>query len=83
MKELAETSTNCFPFCAQVTGANKGIGFGIVRKLCKEFKGDVILTGLLIAKLNSYFISPVSSTYCLQYVSVNKQVVMISFENRY
>ena len=29
----------------QVTGANKGIGFAIVRKLCKEFSGTVILTG--------------------------------------
>ena len=29
---------------AVVTGANKGIGFYIVRKLCKSFEGDVILT---------------------------------------
>lgn len=29
----------------QVTGANKGIGFAIVRILCKEFSGTVILTG--------------------------------------
>ncbi|XP_055958793.1 carbonyl reductase [NADPH] 3 [Patella vulgata] len=27
-----------------VTGGNKGVGFGIVRALCKQFKGDVILT---------------------------------------
>jgi len=27
-----------------VTGANKGIGFAIVRGLCKQFKGDVYLT---------------------------------------
>ncbi|GFN89748.1 carbonyl reductase [NADPH] 1 [Plakobranchus ocellatus] len=27
-----------------VTGSNKGVGFGIVRALCKNFKGDVILT---------------------------------------
>jgi len=27
-----------------VTGSNKGIGFGIVRALCKQFDGDVILT---------------------------------------
>ena len=29
---------------AIVTGSNKGIGFGIVRSLCKKFDGDVILT---------------------------------------
>ncbi|XP_072471117.1 carbonyl reductase [NADPH] 1-like [Notamacropus eugenii] len=29
---------------AVVTGSNKGIGFAIVRELCKKFPGDVILT---------------------------------------
>ncbi|XP_036598613.1 carbonyl reductase [NADPH] 1-like [Trichosurus vulpecula] len=29
---------------ALVTGSNKGIGFAIVRDLCKKFSGDVILT---------------------------------------
>ncbi|XP_013077724.2 carbonyl reductase [NADPH] 3-like [Biomphalaria glabrata] len=29
---------------AVVTGANKGIGFAIVRALCKKFEGDVLLT---------------------------------------
>ncbi|KAK3591765.1 hypothetical protein CHS0354_019537 [Potamilus streckersoni] len=29
---------------AVVTGANKGIGFAIVRGLCKQFQGDVFLT---------------------------------------
>jgi len=29
---------------AIVTGANKGIGFGIVRALCKKLQGDVYLT---------------------------------------
>ncbi|XP_005106266.1 carbonyl reductase [NADPH] 1 [Aplysia californica] len=29
---------------AVVTGSNKGVGFGIVRALCKKFDGDVILT---------------------------------------
>ena len=29
---------------AVVTGSNKGIGLAIVRRLCKEFKGDVFLT---------------------------------------
>ena len=31
----------------QVTGSNKGIGFAIVRGLCKQFNGDVYLTGEL------------------------------------
>ena len=29
---------------AVVTGGNKGIGLGVVRGICKQFKGDVILT---------------------------------------
>jgi len=29
---------------AIVTGANKGIGLAIVRGICKQFSGDVILT---------------------------------------
>ena len=29
---------------AVVTGANKGIGLAIVRRLCKEFNGDTVLT---------------------------------------
>ena len=29
---------------ALVTGGNKGIGLAIVRRLCKEFSGDVFLT---------------------------------------
>ena len=29
---------------AVITGANKGLGFAIVQKLCKEFGGDVYLT---------------------------------------
>ena len=29
---------------ALVTGGNKGIGLAIVRRLCKEFSGDVLLT---------------------------------------
>ena len=32
------------PKVAVVTGANKGIGFGIVRALCKQFDGVVYLT---------------------------------------
>ncbi len=31
---------------AVVTGSNKGIGFAIVRALCKQFDGIVYLTGL-------------------------------------
>ncbi|XP_060062652.1 carbonyl reductase [NADPH] 1-like [Ylistrum balloti] len=30
---------------AVVTGANKGVGYAIVRGLCKQFDGDVYLTG--------------------------------------
>ena len=29
---------------AIVTGANKGIGLAIVRRMCREFNGDVVLT---------------------------------------
>uniref|UniRef100_A0A0B7AQJ4 Uncharacterized protein n=1 Tax=Arion vulgaris TaxID=1028688 RepID=A0A0B7AQJ4_9EUPU len=29
---------------AVVTGSNKGIGFAIVRALCKQYDGDVFLT---------------------------------------
>ncbi|XP_006884587.1 PREDICTED: carbonyl reductase [NADPH] 1-like [Elephantulus edwardii] len=29
---------------ALVTGGNKGIGFAIVRELCRQFSGDVVLT---------------------------------------
>ena len=29
---------------AIVTGSNKGIGLAIVRKLCRQFEGDVFLT---------------------------------------
>ena len=29
---------------AIVTGSNKGIGLAIVRRMCKEYSGDVILT---------------------------------------
>ncbi|VTJ75002.1 Hypothetical predicted protein [Marmota monax] len=29
---------------ALVTGGNKGIGFAIVRDLCRQFSGDVVLT---------------------------------------
>ncbi|XP_077514207.1 carbonyl reductase [NADPH] 1-like isoform X2 [Amblyomma americanum] len=31
---------------AVVTGGNKGIGFCIVKFLCQQFDGDVILTGV-------------------------------------
>ncbi|XP_049641764.1 carbonyl reductase [NADPH] 1 [Suncus etruscus] len=32
------------PRVALVTGSNKGIGFAIVRELCRQFSGDVMLT---------------------------------------
>ena len=35
----------CYHTMFQVTGANKGVGFGCVRGLCKQFDGDVYLTG--------------------------------------
>lgn len=35
-----------FNRCAVVTGSNKGIGFEIVKELCKTFDGDVFLTGI-------------------------------------
>lgn len=35
---------------AVVTGANKGIGFEIVKRLCKEFEGHVYLTARDVAK---------------------------------
>lgn len=34
----------CLLFCLKVTGANKGIGFGIVKDLCSDFDGVVYLT---------------------------------------
>ena len=43
---LLECSSSSFLFIFhKVTGANKGIGYAIVKKLCKEFSGTVILTG--------------------------------------
>jgi NAD(P)-dependent dehydrogenase (short-subunit alcohol dehydrogenase family) len=30
---------------AIVTGSNRGIGYSIVKRLCKEFDGTVYLTG--------------------------------------
>lgn len=35
---------------ALVTGANKGIGFAIVRAMCKEYAGDVYLTARDVAR---------------------------------
>ena len=42
---------HCF-FFLQVTGGNKGIGFAIVRGLCKAFDGDVYLTGMFTRNYN-------------------------------
>uniref|UniRef100_A0A8C3VUI4 Carbonyl reductase (NADPH) n=1 Tax=Catagonus wagneri TaxID=51154 RepID=A0A8C3VUI4_9CETA len=35
---------------ALVTGANKGIGFAIVRDLCRQFSGDTVLTARDVAR---------------------------------
>jgi len=50
---------------AVVTGSNKGIGFGIVRALCKQFTGDVYLTSrdegrgmAAVAELNKEGLKP-------------------------
>jgi hypothetical protein len=48
-------------FYYQVTGSNKGIGFAIVRGLCKSFSGDVYLTG----KLLSVFTLLLSNATCI------------------
>ena len=34
--------------CFKVTGANKGIGYAVIQALCKQFDGDVFLTGEVI-----------------------------------
>ncbi|KAH3772492.1 carbonyl reductase [NADPH] 1-like [Dreissena polymorpha] len=51
---------------AVVTGSNKGIGYAIVRGLCKQFQGDVILTARneangqeALKKLNAEGLKPV------------------------
>ncbi|XP_021111877.1 carbonyl reductase [NADPH] 3-like [Heterocephalus glaber] len=47
---LPHSAQRCFPAMssirrvALVTGANKGIGFTIIRELCQGFSGDVVLT---------------------------------------
>ena len=50
---------------AIVTGSNKGIGLGIVRALCKQFKGEVYLTSrdeargkAAVAELNKEGLKP-------------------------
>ncbi|KAK7065897.1 NADH-cytochrome b5 reductase [Halocaridina rubra] len=40
---MCTPTSNC-GFHHQVTGANKGIGFGIVQELCSKFDGVVYLT---------------------------------------
>ncbi|RUS78415.1 hypothetical protein EGW08_013829 [Elysia chlorotica] len=44
VKAKTNTSVEMANKVAVVTGSNKGVGFAIVRALCKNFKGDVILT---------------------------------------
>lgn len=36
-------------FTLQVTGGNRGIGYAIVKRLCKEFDGVVLFTGKLVS----------------------------------
>ena len=36
--------SSCRMRVAVVTGANRGIGLAVVRRLCKEFQGEVYLT---------------------------------------
>ena len=40
---------------AVVTGANKGIGYSIVKGLCKQFDGVVYLTGSFFFKFNKKY----------------------------
>ena len=43
---------------AVVTGANKGIGFAIVKGLSKQFDGDVFLTGNLSTNQTIFNLTP-------------------------
>ena len=59
----SSVSLNCYYI--QVTGSNKGIGYGIVKELCSKFDGDVFLTsrdeerGLAaVKKLNTLGFNP-------------------------
>lgn len=36
-------------FTLQVTGGNRGIGYAIVKRLCKEFDGVVLFTGKIVS----------------------------------
>lgn len=38
-------------FTLQVTGGNRGIGYAIVKRLCKEFDGVVLFTGKLVSRV--------------------------------
>ena len=51
-------------FKFQVTGSNKGIGFAIVRALCKNFDGDVFLTCKYVSMPNTF-----SYFCCLVYIN--------------
>ena len=49
MLYYSSLSKSCKSIHFQVTGANKGVGFAIVRGLCKKFDGDVFLTGKFVS----------------------------------
>lgn len=38
-------------FTLQVTGGNRGIGYAVVKRLCKEFDGVVLFTGKLVSRV--------------------------------
>ena len=52
---------------AVVTGSNKGIGFSIVKGLCKSFDGIVYLTGKIKFYIKLYEIFCSKIDFCFQF----------------